>query len=419
MTMQKTPVLVSAEEALNVVTDGMSVVFPHLSAEPVTLTRALWQRAESLTEITAISGMLLSGYKFLQSEVASKVRFKTWFMPGTLLRKTAGDVKAEYLPLTYAQVARYLKEVSFDVALVQVSPADENGMHSFGVTCTTAMPLVESAKIVIAQVNKNIPRTCGNSMVPSSCFDYLVEADEALIEYPNRPIDDIDGAIGTAIAGLIPDGATLSFGVGGIPGAAARALIAEKRQDLKFINTFTDAVMDVIKAGCATKTMPVAHVGDIFGSKALYDWVADNPALYLSDASTTHTPESFVARKTVFSVNSALEIDLLGQVNAETIGNKQSGAMGGLIDFAVGGQVEGGKFILGLRSQTNSGRARIVPKLDGDIVSLSRTFVEHVVTEYGVANLRNKSVYERALALAEIAHPDDRAMLREHAETLR
>lgn len=415
----KTPRVVTAEEALSVVENGMSVVFPHLSAEPVTLTSALWQRANSLDEITVYSGMLLSGYKFLQSEVASKIRFKTWFMPGTLLRKTAGDVKAEYLPLTYAQTARFLNEMSFDVALVQVSPADADGYHSFGVTCTTAKPLVTSGKIVIAQVNEKIPRTCGDSLVHASSFDYIVEANEALIEYPNRPIDDIDGAIGTTIAGLIPDGATLSFGVGGIPGAAARALIAEKRQDLRFINTFTDAVMDVIVAGCATKQHPVAHVGDIFGSKALYDWVENNPALYLSDATTTHTPESFVARKTVYSVNSALEIDLFGQVNAETIGNKQSGAMGGLIDFAVGGQVEGGKFILGLRSQTNSGRARIVPKLDGDIVSLSRTFVETVVTEYGVANLRNKSVHERAVALANIAHPDDRAALLEHAEQFR
>ncbi|GGF77780.1 acetyl-CoA hydrolase/transferase family protein [Alteromonas lipolytica] len=415
----KSPKWMTAEEAVAAIDDGMQIGFPHLSAEPRALTSALWQRAEALNEITVVSGMLLSGYKFLMGPVASKIRFKTWFMPGTLLRKTTGDVKAEYLPLTYAQIARYLNEVPMDVALVQVSPADENGYHSLGLTCTTSKPMIERAKLVIAQVNPNVPRTLGDSLVHSSQFDILVDAPEELLEYPSRDIEEIDDVIGCQVAELIPDGATLSFGVGGIPASAARALIKAGRKDLHFINTFTDPVMELIEAGCACEENPKGHIGDIFGTKALYEWVADNPAIELADALTTHTPEAFVKRKTVYSVNSALEVDLLGQVNAETIGNKQSGAMGGLVDFAVGGQVEGGQFILGLRSQTNSGKPRIVAKLDGDIVSLSRTFVETVVTEYGIAHLRNKSVYERAIALAAIAHPDDRAALLEVAESLR
>ena len=148
-------------------------------------------------------------------------------------------------------------------------------------------------------------------------------------------------------------------------------------------------------------------------------WVSGNDCLSLTDALETHTPEAFVRRKSVVSVNSALEVDLLGQVNAETIGGRQSGAMGGLVDFAIGGQVDGGQFILGLRSQTNSGKSRIVARLDANIVSLSRTFVETVVTEYGVARLRNLSVHERAVALAGISHPDDRQDLLAEAATLR
>ena len=165
--------------------------------------------------------------------------------------------------------------------------------------------------------------------------------------------------------------------------------------------------------------LPKAHAGDIFGTAELYRWVDNNPDIAMASAMTTHRPEDFVARKTVYSVNSALEIDLLGQVNAETIGGKQAGSMGGLIDFAVGGQVEGGAFLLGLRSQTNKGKARIVNRLDANVVSLSRTFVETVVTEHGTANLRNKTVYERAVALANIAHPDDRDALLAEAENLR
>lgn len=408
----------SAEDAVAHINSGMTVAFPHLSAEPTILTSALWERAADLSDVTVISGMLLSGYKFLSMPCAKNIRFKTWFLPGTLLRKTAPDVKAEYLPLTWMQTARYLDETSFDVGLIQVSPADEEGYHSFGVCCTAVKGIAGSAKLLIAQVNPNMPRTLGDSRIHASDIDILVDGDEPLAEYPNRPLDEIDSEIGRLIGELIPDGSSISLGVGGIPLAAANALIDKGAKDLRFINTFTDPSMALIEAGCATPDNPKAHTGDIFGSKALYEWVANNEAISLASALTTHRPEDFVARKTVVSVNSALEIDLLGQVNAETIGGKQTGSMGGLIDFAVGGQVEGGQFILGLRSQTNGGRPRIVSRLDGHIVSLSRTFVETVVTEYGVANLRGKSVRERAFALAEIAHPDDRAALRAEAENL-
>lgn len=417
--MAKNTKTMSAAEAVTHVKSGMTVAFPHLSAEPTALTAALWDYAADVEDITVITGMLLSGYKFLSMPCAKNIRFKTWFLPGTLLRKTAGDVTAEYLPLTWAQTARYLDETSFDVGMIHVSPADEDGYHSYGVCCTAAKGIAGSAKLLIAQVNPNMPRTLGDSRIHASEIDILVEAEEALIEYPNRPLDEIDSEIGRLIADLIPDGSSLSLGVGGIPLAAANALIEKGAKDLRFINTFTDPTVSLIEAGCATSENPKAHTGDIFGSKDLYDWVANNEAISLASALNTHRPEDFVARKTVVSVNSALEVDLLGQVNAETIGGKQTGSMGGLIDFAVGGQVEGGQFILGLRSQTNGGRPRIVNRLDGHIVSLSRTFVETVVTEYGIANLRNKSVHERAVALAAIAHPDDRAALMAEAEKLK
>lgn len=416
--MTKSPQWMSAEDAIAKVQSGMSVAFPHLSAEPGALTEALWSRAEGLTDLTVVSGMLLTGYGFLSAPCAKNITFKTWFLPGTLLRKTAPDVKAEYLPLTWAQTARYLMTTSFDVGLIQVSPADEDGYHSYGVCCTATKGIAHAAKLLIAQVNPKMPRTLGDSRIHASEIDILVEGEAPLTEYPNRPLDAIDSEIGRQIAGLIPDGSSISLGVGGIPLAAANALIDKGARDLRFINTFTDPSMALIEAGCATADNPKAETGDIFGSQALYDWVANNPAVALGDALTTHRPEDFVRRKTVVSVNSALEIDLYGQVNAETIGGKQAGSMGGLIDFAVGGQVEGGQFILGLRAQTNRGKARIVPKLDGDIVSLSRTFVETVVTEYGIADLRDKTVRERAIALAEIAHPDDRAGLLAHAQTL-
>lgn len=417
--MLKTPKTMSAAEAVAMIDSGMTVVFPHLSAEPTALTAALWDRAETLSDLTVISGMLLSGYGFLTAPCAQNIRFRTWFLPGTLLRKTAADVKADYLPMTWAQTARYLNETAFDVAMIEVSPPDAEGWCSAGLNCTVVQAIVKTGRKVIAQLNANVPRTLGDSRIHVSQLDAMVEADAPLAEFPVRPLDETDAEIGRLIAPLIPDGAAISLGVGGIPQAAARALIGKGAKNLRFINTLTDPVMELVDAGCATAERPCIHTGDIFGSQALYDWAGENEAVALASALTTHTPESFAARGDVVSVNSALEIDLLGQVNAETIGGRQAGSMGGLIDFAIGGQIEGGRFIMGLRARTNRGRPRIVAKLDGAVVSLSRTFVETVVTEFGVAQLRGKTVHERALALAAIAHPEDRAALIEAAEALR
>lgn len=409
---------ITASDALACVKSGMTVAFPHLSAEPLALTEALWRRVEELDGITVYSGMLLSGYGFLKGEIASKIRFKTWFMPGTLLRKSAADVKAEYLPLTWAQTGRFLHEVPIDVGLIQVSPADENGMHSIGVNATVAHALIANARTVIAQVNRHMPRTCGDSLVPASAFDMIVEDDRELIEFPFRPTDEIDREIGRRIAELVEDGSTLQFGIGGIPGAAVEAMVERGVRDLSLISMVTDSARQLIDAGCCREANPKAYVGDILGTSDFYRWVDGNPAIALADASTTHTPESFVERKNIFSINSALEIDLFGQVNCETLGGKQAGAIGGSVDFAMAGQVEGVTTVIGMRSTTNRGESRIVRRLDGEIVTISRTFVQRVVTEFGVADLRNKSVGERAIALAQVAHPNHREQLLAQAAEL-
>lgn len=396
----------------------MTIAFPHLAAEPLALTEALWQRAETVTDLTVYSGMLLSGYDFLKGPAAANIRFKTWFMPGTLLRKTAADVKAEYLPLTWAQTGRFLNEVNIDVGLIQVSPADENGMHNLGVNATVSRALINNARIVIAQVNANMPRAGGDALVPSSAFAHVVEEDRELIEFPFRATDEIDGTIGRKIAEFVEDGSVLQFGIGGIPGAAVEAMVERGCRDLSLISMATDSARYLIDAGCCREANPKAFVGDILGTSEFYRWIDGNPAIALADASTTHTPESFVERGNIFSINSALEIDLFGQVNCETLGGKQAGAIGGSVDFAMAGQVAGITSIIGMRSTTNKGVSRIVRRLDSEIVTISRTFVQRVVTEYGVADLRNKSVNERALALAEIAHPDHRERLRAEAAEL-
>jgi len=409
---------VSAQQALARVESGMTVAFPHLSAEPGALTQALWQRAMKVTDLTIYSGMLLTGYDFLQGPAAPNFRFKTWFLPGTLLRKSAGNVKAEYLPLTWAQTARFLNEMPIDIGLVQVSPADENGMHSLGVNATVGRALVRHAKLVIGQVNAAMPRTLGDSLVHSSDLDLIVEEARPLTGYDTRVTDALDGVIGASIANLVPDGAVLQMGIGAIPGAAARALLDRGARGLTLISMLTDEGRLLIEAGCCRDENPKAFVGDILGSTDLYRWVDSNEAVALTDACNTHTIESFVQRPNLFCINSALEVDLLGQVNCETLGGKQAGAMGGAVDFAVAGQAKESRMVIGLRSTTNKGKSRLVPKLDSHIVSISRTFVETVVTEYGVADLRNKSVHERAVELASVAHPDHRQQLLAEAANL-
>ena len=410
---------VTAADALVQVRSGMTIAFPHLSAEPLALTEALWKRAIELEDLTVYSGMLLSGYGFLKGPAAKHLRFKTWFMPGTLLRKSAADVKADYLPLTWSQTARFLASVPIDVGLVQVSPADASGNHSLGVNSTVARAIIANAKLVIAQVNPAIPRTRGDSLVHGSSLDVLVEETRPLIEFPHRSIDATDKAIGARIAESIPDGVCLQFGIGGIPGAVVEALVERGARDLTVISMLTDAAKRLIEAGCCRAENPKAFVGDILGSTELYNWVDENDAVAMADALTTHTVESFVARPKLASVNSALEIDLFGQVNTETIGGKQAGAIGGSVDFAMAGQVDGVRSFIGLRSTTNNGSSRIVRRLDSEIVTISRTFVQTVVTEFGTADLRNKSVNERALALAAIAHPDHRERLLAEASELR
>lgn len=409
---------VTAAEAVSRIESGMSVAFPHLSAEPTVLTEALWQRAENLSDLTVYSGMLLSGYGFLKSAAAKNIRFKTWFMPGTLLRKTASDVKAEYLPLTWAQTARFLNSVSMDVALIQVSPADADGYHSVGVNSTVSMALVKHSKLVIAQVNPLMPRTLGDARVHASELDLIVEEESPLIEYPHRPADEVDAEIGRLIADMVPDGAALQLGIGGLPGAVAEALVKRGVRDLTMISLLTDPTRELIDAGCCRSENPKAFVGDILGTRALYDWCENNPAVAMADALSTHTVEALVKRPNLFAINSALEVDLFGQLNSETLGGKQAGAMGGSVDFAIGGQVEGATSVIGLRSTTGKGASRIVSQLDSGLVSISRTFVQYVVTEYGVANLTNKSVPERAVALAQIAHPDHRDALMAKAAEL-
>ena len=409
----------SATEAVSLITSGMKVAIETMSAEPLLLTSALWERAVDLKDLTIISGLLMN-YAFLKSKARENIRLRTWFMPGTLLKDSATKVDAEFLPLTSVQAVRYFESAKdIDVALVQVSPANAQGMHSFGINTSHTRALVKSAKLVIAEVNEEMPFTLGDSLIHESELDILVASNRPLPEFPNRGADASDIAIGRRVAEFVQDGATLQVGIGSIPGAFVEGLIQLGRKDLVFISLLTDAVRKLIEAGCCVAHNPKAVLVQTMGTRDLYRWVDHNPAIAMVDALTTHSLESLHARRNIVSVNSALEVDLYGQVNSELLDGKQAGGIGGSMDFAIGAQFEGALSIFALRSTTTSGASRILARFKGDgPVTIPRSLVHIVVTEHGVADLRNLSVRERAFALAAIAHPTHRQSLLDAAATL-
>lgn len=410
----------SAADAVAEIRSGMKVAIETASAEPLALTAALWERAAELEDLTVIGGLLMD-YAFMESSAGRNIRLRTWFMPGTLLKKGSPSFDAEFLPLTSVQAIRYFEsDPGIDVALVQVSRANADGMHSFGINTSHTRALVKAAKLVIAEVNEEMPFVLGDSLIHASELDILVASDRPLPAFPNRAAaDEADLAIGRQVAALVRDGSTVQVGIGSIPGAFVEGLIQLGRKDLVFISLFTDAVRKLIEAGCCAEHNPKAVVVQVMGTRELYRWVAHNPAVAMADALTTHSLEGLHARKNFVAVNSALEIDLHGQVNSEMLDGRQAGGIGGSMDFTLGAQFEGGLSIFALRSTTTGGASRIVPRFRGNPpVTIPRSLVQVVVTEHGVADLRHLSVRERAVALANIAHPSHRPQLLDAAAGL-
>jgi acyl-CoA hydrolase len=399
-----------ASDAVSLIRSGMTVGLGHVGAEPLSLTAALWDRGPGLRDVTLLSGMMLSGYPFLKDELRDSFSLRTWFMPGSLLGPS-GQVEAEYLPFDWVQTARFLTTGRIDVALVQVSEADGQGYHSLGISVGQHLPMLNGARLVIAEVNPNMPRTGGAALVHQSRLDVLVRADHPLIPFPHRPAGAADVAIANNVVDYIPDGATLQFGIGSIPGAVLDRLAEEARRDLVIHSQITDPARALIDAGCCRRELPAARVGEVLGSEELYRWADRNPLIDMVDAFGTHAPEALAQISDFVSVNSALEIDLYGQVNSETLDGQQVGAIGGSLDFAIGAQFPGNLSVIALRAQTRGGTSRIVPCLPAGPVTMQRSLVQVVATEYGAADLRGLSMGERAVALANVAAPDRRETL--------
>lgn len=414
----------TAEQALQAVRSGMRVYIQPGCAEPETLVEALLKRGPFVRNVEVVHLLTLGNADYVKPEMEGHFRHNAIFIGGNV-REAVNDGRADYTPVNLSEVEQLFETgaMPLDVALIQVSPPDSHGFCSFGVGVDTTLTAAKCAKYVVAQVNDQTPRTYGDSFIHVSKIEAFVESSRPLCELPKPEITEMHVAIAKNVASLIEDGAVLQTGIGGIPDAVLPFLM--DRKDLGVhTELVSDSVIPLIEAGVITgnrknyKPRKIV-LGFALGSKELFDFVDNNPIFEFHPNSYTNDPGLIARNDNMVAINSALEIDLTGQVCSDSIGTYFYSGIGGQVDFLRGAtRSKGGKPIIALPSTARNGTiSRITPMLSpGAGVVTSRGLIRYVVTEYGVAYLHGKSIRERAKALIEIAHPKFREALYEYCE---
>lgn len=422
--------LKSAAAAAAMIPDGAFVVQGNAVGEPPALLAAIAARARAggftRLEMTSLLPLAASAESTLAPDLRGVVHWRSIFASGVDRAALAAGA-AVAAPAYFHQVPRIYREfLKIDVALLHVSRPDRHGYMSLGVGVDTARAALDSAALVLAQVNEHMPRVHGDAWVHVSEVDALVESSAPLAELPASPPRPEDAAMGRIIAEMIPDGATLQLGIGGVPSAVARALMDHKDLGIH-TEMFVDPMVDLIAAGVANGRRKTFHAGKaVFafaaGSRRLYDFLDDNPGVEAHPVSYTNHPVNIARNDGLVSVNSTIEIDLTGQCCSESMGPVQWSGTGGQHDFARGAfESRGGKSIIAFYSTAKQGEvSRVVATLrPGAVVTTPRTEVHWVVSEYGAACLKGKSTAERARALIGLAHPKFRDELAAEAKRLR
>ncbi|NOJ98847.1 GNAT family N-acetyltransferase [Corallococcus coralloides] len=410
----------TAGEALRAVLPGRRILIGSGAAEPVTLVRALVdERGPSLSDNEVVHLLTLGPAPYVEPAQAGRFRHVAFFI-GPNVRQAVQEGRADFIPVFLSEIPELIRsrKIRVDAALIQVSPPDAHGYVSLGVSVDIVRAAVDAAPLVIAEVNPNMPRTHGDSFLDVRRIDHLVPVDLPLLEAHPEPSDEVSRRIGEHVARLIPDGATLQTGIGRIPDAVLTAL--KGHHDLGIhTEMLSDGVMRLVESGVITGRRKTLLPGKlvtsfIMGTRALYAWAHDHPAIEMRPSDDTNDPANIARNARMVAINSALAVDLTGQVAADTLGGCFFSGIGGQVDFIRGAsRSPGGQAIIALPSTAKGGTAsRIQRALEPDTgVVTSRGDVHHVVTEYGVAELWGKSIRERALALIAVAHPDFRADL--------
>lgn len=416
--------LQTAEEALACVKSGMRVYIQPGCGEPEALVRALLRRSSELRNVEIVHLLTLGCADYVAPEMTEHFRHNAFFIGGNV-RDAVNDGRADYTPINLSEVEGLFetRAMPLDVALIQVSPPDPHGFCSFGVSVDTTLTAARCAKYVVAQVNDRMPRTYGDSFIHANQITACVESSQALCELPKPVITDLHVAIAKHVSGLIEDGSVIQTGIGGIPDAVLPFLM--DRKDLgAHSELVSDSVIPLIEAGVLTgakKNFKPRKIilGFVLGTKKLFDYISDNPIFEFHPTAYTNDPGLIARNDKMVAINSALQVDLTGQVCADSIGPRFYSGIGGQVDFLRGAsKSKGGKPIIALPSTAKNGKvSRIVPELTlGAGVVTSRGLIRYVVTEYGIADLHGKTIRERAKALIEIAHPDFRGQLYEACE---
>ena len=409
----------SAEEALSAIRSG-DRVFVHGSAmTPLFLLSELAKQAPRLQQVELTFISVFGDIVVDRPEYENNFHINCLFVSDSV-RGNIREGRGDFIPVFLSDIPDLFKngQLPLDVALIQVSPPDRHGYCTLGVSVDIARAAIKTARHIIAQVNPNVPRTHGDSMIHASQIHAFVLAEDPL---PEVLYGDNIGAeeqlIGMHIAALIEDGSTLQMGIGTIPDAVLKSLHNHKNLGVH-TEMCSDGIIDLFEKDIINNSQKVIHpyktvTGFAVGSRKLYDYVDDNPAFAFLDIDFVNDPHIISKNPKVVAINSAIEVDITGQVCADSIGSKLYSGIGGQMDFIRGAALsQGGKPIIALTSRTKKGEPRIVPLLkQGAGVVTTRGHVHYIVTEYGVAYLYGKNLRQRAKALIDIAHPDDREML--------
>lgn len=403
---------VTAAEAVKVVKSGDRVYVQAAAATPTVLTKVLTDRAAELRNVEICHLHTEGEALYANPDLSESFHVNSFFI-GANVRHTLKSGNGSYTPVFLSELPLLFRKkvLHLDVVFIHVSPPDQHGYCSLGTSVEATVAAVENAKIVIAQVNKNMPRTFGDGILHVSEIDYLVEVDVPIYANEVVPFSMEEEKIGTYIASLIEDKSTLQMGIGSIPNAALSKLTNHKNLGLH-TEMFSDGVIDLIEndvINCNYKSVSRGRALATFlmGSKRLYDFVNDNPFIEMKESSFVNDTAKIRKNNRMVAINSAIEVDLTGQVCADSIGAKMYSGVGGQMDFIRGASLsEGGKAIIALPSITKRGESRIVPYLkQGAGVVTTRAHVHYIITENGIADLYGKTLKQRANEMVKIAHP--------------
>lgn len=413
----------SPEQALSLISNGDRIWMHSMAATPTVFLTPLAERAKQVSGLRVLQLHLESAEALADPSIFKHLRNHCFFV-GKSMRELINHGHADYVPIFLSEIPKLLRsgQQPVDVALIQVSPPDKHGNCSLGVSVEATRAACDVAGKIIAHINPNMPRTLGDSFIPLDRIDVAYHQSQLLPEKNIATLSPVHQKIGQHIAGLIEDGDCLQMGIGAIPDAALGYMNNHQHLGIH-TEMFSDGVLPLIESGVIDNSRKKIHAGKIvtgfvLGSQRLYDFVDDNPEVAFLDIAYVNNPNVIRKNKQVVSINSAIQIDMTGQVCADSIGSNIYSGVGGQVDFVMGAQwSERGRSIIAMPSTAAKGSvSRIVTALSGGAgVVTTRAHVDHIVTEYGVASLHGRSLKERAKALIDIAHPDFQEQLAQQA----